>query len=53
MAVADEGGGTGSIVFRMSDDANEYVIADAVMVGLSSGRLLVADVMPIIELLAE
>jgi hypothetical protein len=30
--VVDEGDGTGSLVIRMSDDANEYVIADAVLV---------------------
>lgn len=29
--VTDEGGGTGSIVVRMTDDADDYVIADAIM----------------------
>jgi hypothetical protein len=32
VAHVDEGGGTGTIVVQMSDNANEYVIADAAMV---------------------
>ena len=42
VSVADEGDGTGTLVVELSDQANDYVIADAIMVQYVS-PLLAAD----------